>query len=214
MKFWTTFLAILILNSLVISGVFVFDGYFSLDKVASTIATIFGFALTAVGTIVGVLAVIENSKVNKFKLILEEAKVRHEYAKEVYENFSVPLNELISSISNFGTTIFNKDIRTEYDKGYFVIDEPRLFDLFKKNNDFSSRLNMLILYPVYAKEAKIVRDQAEELSNDIKILNDSWIKKNWSEQTTKSLCDSLAKAHELKTKVDIMIGKVASKNDR
>ena len=180
---------------------------FSHTDVAITVATILGLALTTIGTVIGVFAIIKSHDVTIKQSELAEREFNQKLAKEIYENLLTPLQHVMNDIQSLGDSLFIKESRQTAANGKIIIPEHIPPQMEEHANMLYAKLNMLILYTDKSDYQEHF-EKAKSLSVSIKTILKSYNDRTWKKETSESLLEAKKTASTLYNNLVDVIGRL------
>lgn len=168
------------------------------ETIATTIATVFGFAFTVVGTIIGVIAISKSHKASMRHYELLEKDYNQKLAENIYQNIMMPLQKVINDISRLGDSVFLEKHQIKSDSGDVVVPVDTFLQLEFDVNALKAKLNMTILYADRLTYREIFILSKEMTINLEKIVS-SYGDRKWTRETSEGLINaknSTAKLYE------------------
>jgi len=186
--------------SFVTVAFYIKDKAFTHTDVAIAVATILGLSLTAIGTTIGIFAIIKSHDVALKQNELQEKELNQKLAHEIYINLLTPLQCVLNDIQILGDSIFEIGTRQSDASGNVIIPEHIQPQMDEHANVFYAKLNMLILYANKSNYEDCF-GKAKELSKSIKEIIKSYNERTWKRETSESLLEAKKIANTLYTDI-------------
>jgi hypothetical protein len=184
---WYRYIIDVVLIAIPIIFWYIKNGPYNLGIVTATITTIFGIAISIIGTALALQVANNSTTVTIKQYELVEKETQKKFVEEIYNNFLAPLQYVLSDLQQLGDYLFSVEDRKKDIRGNVELKFPQNIEL-KLNehiNIFSAKLNMVILYTTEEKYAKYF-SMGREIQETIKTIMKSYSEKVWTEDTTKS----------------------------